>query len=78
MLNTCLVYRCTLHTEQKHKNLRQTVDDHKAHELTVEQNQSKSFVDNSTAAKKRNQNVNKMREVIKSSLITKRQQNLTE
>ena len=35
----------------------------------MEQNQSKSFVGNSTAAKKRNQNVNKMREVIKSSVI---------
>ena len=51
------------------KNLCQTVDDHKAYELTVEQNQSKSLVDNSTTAKKRNENVNNMREVIKSSLI---------
>ena len=57
------------HRTKALKNLRQTVDDHKAHELTVEQNQSKSLVDNSTTAKKRNENVNKMREVIKSSLI---------
>ena len=57
------------HRTKALKNLRQTVDDHKAYELTVEQNQSKSLVDNSTTAKKRNENVNNMREVIKSSLI---------
>ena len=53
------------------KILRLIVDDQKSHKHmnTEEERKSKSLVDNSTTAKKRNENVNKMREVIKSSLL---------
>ena len=57
------------HRTKALKNLRQIVDDQKSHELIVEESKSKSLVDNSVIAKKRNKNVNKMREVIKSSLL---------
>ena len=53
------------HRTKALKILRQIVDDQKAHELIVEESKSKSIVDNSITAKKRNENVNKMREVIK-------------
>ena len=51
------------------KNLRQIVDDQKSreHMNSEEESKAKSLVDNSTTAKKRNKN--KMREVIKSSLL---------